>query len=226
MEDVEKRRGMNFLMTTIRHERAVFLWNECKRTEGVLLGVLMQMEALQELDVLQCTGLFDYCSRFLKMTEEQASYFSRVARKAKEVPELKAAIDEGTLTVSKARRIVPVLTQANSAEWIEKASTLKQKDLEREVSRVNPQATVREKLKPVAIDRTALQVGISTATEKAIQRARDILSQKLGRAVSLEEVISAMAETYLDRHDPVRKAARASSSRLAYALVTCPIGYA
>src|SRR5476649_1232473 len=96
LEDVEKRRGMNFLMTTIRHERAVFLWNECKRTEGELLGVLMQMEALRELEVLQCTGLFDYCARFLKMTEEQASYFSRVARKAKEVPELKAAIDEGT----------------------------------------------------------------------------------------------------------------------------------
>ena len=46
---------------------------------------------------------------------------------------LKAAIDDGTLSVSKARRITRVITQANSSEWIAKAVTMKQPELERAV---------------------------------------------------------------------------------------------
>ncbi len=74
------------------------------------------------------------------MSEAQAVYLSKVAQKAKEVPLLKTAIEDGRLTLSKARRIVPVITQDNAEAWVEKAETLPQKALEKKVSEVNPHA--------------------------------------------------------------------------------------
>ena len=38
-----------------------------------------------------------------------------------EVPVLQSAIQSGALSVSKARKIAPVLTLANQDEWVEKA---------------------------------------------------------------------------------------------------------
>ena len=196
-----------------RHEQVKALWNQHIRTEKEILDLLLQMEANDEFSQFDCRNIFDYCVREIKMNEPQAGYFNRVAAKVKEVPTLKAAIDDGTLTVSKARRIARVITEANSSEWIAKAVTLKQPELEREVSAADPKGAVREQIKPVAAEISKLTSAVSLKGEALIKRNQDILSQKLGRAATLQETIEAMAECYNERHDPVRKAERASSRK-------------
>ena len=65
-----------------------------------------------------------------------------------------------------------------------------------------------ESIKPVCKDRLELRVGISAELERKIQRVRDILSQKTSSAAFLESSLQAMVETYLEKHDPVRRAER------------------
>jgi len=48
------------------------------------------------------------------------------------VPLLREVIASGDLSLSKARRIVTVLTKDNCQEWINKANTFKQGPLERQ----------------------------------------------------------------------------------------------
>ena len=97
------------------------------RTEAELLEVLISMMRKKAFLVLGYAGIWDYCKRCLNLSEVQSGYYKRVAEKSEEVPELKEAIEQGTITLSLARRIAPVITSESSGEWIEKASTLKQR---------------------------------------------------------------------------------------------------
>src|SRR6185295_9449765 len=95
-------------------------------------------------------GIFDYYVRRLKLSNAQAFYFKSVAEKSEEVPEVKEAILQGEITLSQARRIVPAINASNHREWIEKAKTLTQDELERVVTEVNPRAHIRETIKPIS----------------------------------------------------------------------------
>ena len=153
---------------------------------------------------------------FLLFSRAQAYYFKTVAEKSEEVPEIKQAVAQGELTLSEARRIVPVLTKENHKEWIEKAKNLPQKELEREVTAANPKAhPVKERIRPVAKEVSELKVPVDPKTEENLTALKDILSQKLGKPATLAEVVAWAAEVARDKFDPVRKAkrSRAISSR-------------
>src|SRR4051794_29571857 len=95
------------------HEKAQQLAITYKKSESELLEVLMQMQEQRLFAALHCTGIFEYGTKVLKLGEAQASYFSRVAAKAKEVPALKDAITRGDISLSQGRRIIPVITREN-----------------------------------------------------------------------------------------------------------------
>lgn len=181
--------------------KARSLAKQYKKCEADLLQVLIEMDRKKTFLPLGYTGLYDYCFRALKLSEAQSAYFAKVAKKSQEVPALQEAIHEGKITLSQARRIVPVVTRENSQEWIEKAARLRQVDLERAVSVVNPQE-VKERLKPVAPTRTELRVGISVELEKKLRRLQDLLGG------SLEEVLEKAVGETLQRRDPIAKAER------------------
>lgn len=126
------------------------------------------------------------------------------------MPELKAAISEGKVHISNARRIVPVLNAQNKELWIEKAARLSQRELEREVVREKPIAqTVQERIRPIADKRSELRAGISEEIEKDIRRVQNILSQKWQKPCSLEQAIEEMTRFYIEKNDPLEKAKRA-----------------
>ena len=155
-------------------EKARNLAKIWKETEGELLDVLMEMRRSKSFLALGFTGVWDYCVRGLKLGEANAFYFKKVAEKAEEVPELKAAIDKGVLSVSQARRIAPVITNQNSETWIAKAAVLKQRELERAVAKVNPSARPPERLKP-----TEIRVGIDPTLEAKIKQVQDLSSRSV-----------------------------------------------
>ena len=192
------------------HEQALGLAKTLLTAESGLLSVLMQMQGVSEFVKLGYTGMFEYCVRGLRLSEAQGSYFVRVAAKSREVPELKAAIDNGELSLSQARRIVSVITVENKAEWIEKAATLKQRDLEKEVAQVNPKAVIREKIRPVAKALNELRVGLTDEQEGLLKQAQDIWSQQTGKAAGLQETLEAALRVFLEKKSPVEKAKRAS----------------
>lgn len=178
-------------------------------TEGEILTTLMEMSRTRAFIELDYTGVFDYCLRALSFSEQQAFYFKKVAEVSVVVPELKEAIVQGELTLSRARRIAPVLTPGNQAEWIEKAKTLKQRDLEKAVTEVNPQAHPIERIRPVAKNVAELRVAIDDETDQDLAVLKDLLSQKLKRPATLKEVIAWATKETREKHDPERKALRA-----------------
>jgi hypothetical protein len=193
---------------TILDTQAKNLAKEYLRTEAELLLVLMDMKRKRVFAELNYSGIFDYCERALKLSRAQAFYFKTVADKSEEVPEIKSALIQGELTLSQARRIAPVVTKENHEQWIEKAKVLPQKELEREVTAVNPKAHVQEKIRPVAKELSELKVPVDRETEENLEMLREILSQKRGKAATLAEVIAWAAETTREKFDPVRKAQR------------------
>jgi glutaredoxin len=193
--------------------RAKSLAKDYLNTESKLLDLLIQMKRKKVFPELNYNSIFDYCERALNLSRAQSFYFKSVAEKSEEIPEIQKAIAQGNLTLSKARRIVPVITPQNQEAWIEKARTLTQKVLEREVIEVNPKARVIEKLKPVAPKLSELKVGITTETEAHLKRLQKIYSQKKQRFVSLAEVVALMAKSVLEKEAPERRLERAEKRK-------------
>ncbi|MBI4405484.1 MAG: HNH endonuclease [Deltaproteobacteria bacterium] len=189
--------------------KAKTLAGDYLRTEAELLCVLMEMRRRRIFLELNCSGIFEYCERILKLSKAQSYYFKSVAETAEKVPELKQAVTQGELSLSQARRIAPILTAENQKQWIEKAKTLPQTALEKEVAAVNPSAHPKEKIKPVAKKLSELKVPIDDETESNLLALKDILSQKLGRNATLCDVIAFAAKVTREKFDPIEKAKRA-----------------
>lgn len=120
------------------HQRALEAAKRFFQAEADLLELLQEIDACKGFRNLGHTSLFSYAVNALKLSESTALNFINVARKAVQVPALKEAIQQGNLSVCKARKIVPVLTTQNQAEWIEKAKTLPTRKLEKEIAKVAP----------------------------------------------------------------------------------------
>jgi len=134
---------------------------------------------------LEYASLFEYGVKALGLSEANTYAFIQVARAAREVPALKAAIQTGNLTVSKAKRIAPVITRENQEDWIAKAQTLSKASLEKEIARSNPEIEVTERSRYVTTERLELKLGVSEALLEKLKRIQDILSQKMQAPASL-----------------------------------------
>ena len=197
--------------TQIIHTNNLKLAKTILLSEGELLSSLMEMQKRRLFGELGCTGIFDYCLRHLRFCESQAIYYKRIAEASATVPEIKAAVVQGELSISKARRITSVITPANHQEWIHNAQTMKQKELERAVSIANPQAHPIERIKPVARNVSELRVAIDDETDRNLEILKELLSQKLKRAATLADVIAWAAKETRQKFDPEKKAERSAA---------------
>jgi len=209
---------MSLLMnkeTSLRlHERAVSVARKYKTEETELLDIFQELDRTRAFLDLGYSSLYQYALKALELSEGTVSNLIVVARKSKALPELKAAVARGEMTLSNARRIAPVLNLENKSEWIEKAKGLPQKKLEQELARAYPKETAREQIKYTSRDRVDLQINISSAVIELARRVQNLLSQKTSRAVKLEEALETVLKEYVERHDPLEKAKRAKNREL------------
>jgi hypothetical protein len=197
-------------MQTIKqiHEEAVHSAKHFRKSESMLLESIIKVERHRVFEKMSFPSVFKYCVEALRLTEGHSYALIGVARKSREVPELKSLIDEGKLHVSNARRIVSVITPENKEVWLEKATTLSQRNLEREVVKENPKALPKERIRPVTESRSQLTLAISTELEAKLRRAMDLVAQKNRKAPTMEDTLEVILESYLEKHDLVRKAKR------------------
>ncbi len=190
------------------HQKALLAAKHFHQSEASLIDILQELDDKKLFIHMGFASLFDYAIKALKLSEANASNFITVARKSKSVPELKAAIKSQAITVSKARKITPVLTPNNSAHWLELAKTLPKEKLEKAVAKVRPQTLTPERAKYVTETRLELKMGVSENLLAKLRRAQDLVSQSTKKPASFEEVLEAALTQYLDRNDPVEKARR------------------
>jgi len=197
----------------ILHQKALEIAGRFRKCEFELLEILQKMDQKKGFIQLGYSSLFVYAVEALKLSEANASNFIAVARKAREIPALKSEIEKGTITVSKARKITPVLNKENQTQWLQKASSLPTRKLEQEVAKVAPETAVRERAKYVAENRLELKIGVSEALMKKLRRAQDLVSNSLRKPARLEETLEQILNLYLEKKDPVQKAKRVSAKQ-------------
>ena len=167
-----------------------------------LLENVQRMDEARVWDRLDYRSLFHYCLKRLKLSESTTSAFISVARKSTSVSELKEAVIKGTLTLSQAKRVVSVIESSNASMWLEKASMLKQRELEREVAATLSSPALKEKLKPVGGEMSELRLILPERMRIKLERLVEI------RGCSMLEAFEFAMEETLKRHDPLRKAER------------------
>lgn len=190
------------------HLRAVEASRRYKKAEAELVGILDEVDTHRVFLEKGCSSLFQYVVNELGLSENVAYNLIAVSRKAREIPGLRTEIEKGTISLSNARKIVPILTQKNASEWLKKASELSQRQLEREVVKVRPQQATPERASYVTPMRVRLELGLFEKDMLKLRRVQDLLSQARGRAASLEESLVALMDEYLERHDPLENAKR------------------
>ena len=195
-------------MTNELHEKAMGLAKTYRESESELLNTLVIMGEENLFNRMGYTGTYGYVLNALKLGEAQAHYFSKVSWKARVIPELREAITKGGLSVSMARRICPVIEKENCTEWIHAALHLKQRALEEKVSAANPRARVLQGIKPVAKEVHEMRVPLTSEEREMIEKVQDLVSQRTGKAATLQDTLREMALLYLERNDPVKKAER------------------
>jgi hypothetical protein len=186
------------------HLKALEAAKHYQASEVSLLQILEQIDREKVYLVMGYNSLFIYCVEALRLSESQSYSFMTVCRKSKEVPELKKEIENGGLTLSKARRIVPVLTKENHSEWIEKAKTLPKAELEKEVAKVSPfSVKIKEQVRVISEDRVSLKLDLSEVTLKKLKRAQMLLINKRRKNLNLEESLNELLDGFLQKNDPL-----------------------
>ncbi len=196
------------------HENALNRAKKYLIAESALLAAIIEVDSDKTFEKFGLTHLTPYCVKHLGLSEDVAACFVRVARKSRQVPELKDAIDEGRISVTKAKTIASVITPENQNGWIAKAETLSKEKLEQAVAANSPQSKKPEKAKPTGPNRVRVEFELSETEMALFRRAQELLYQKGGKSVSLAEVQAELLSVFLDKHDPLRKAQRAKDKKL------------
>lgn len=195
-------------MNQLIHERAVLAAQSFRKAEAELLDALRAVEEAGVFAAMGYPSLFVYATHELRLTEAVAYASIQVMRKAREVPELREKIISGELSVSTARKIVPVLNATNQGQWLKKATELSSRILEKEVARENPRAATVEKAKYTSDRRIALNIGVDESLMLKFRQAQNLVSGSIQAPASMEATLEQITEFYLKHKDPVRKAER------------------
>jgi len=189
--------------------RSLLLAQNLKQNYADLTAVLIAMHRQKLFVKHGFTGVFTYCQEELELSDAQSYYFQKVVQSAVNVPKLEAAVTSGELSLSQARRIVPVISKSNAAEWIEKAKALPQRELERAVAAVNPMADHVERIRLVSETQAEIQLTVSHEVAALLRRVQELESQRTKKSASLEDVLKMLTTNHVEKHDPVKKAERA-----------------
>lgn len=197
----------------IIHQQALRAARLYKKSQHELLLAIQLVDSKRVFLKVGYKNLYDYCMKCLLLSEGTTYALIRVARKSVEIPEIEQAIAQGTLSLSHAKTLLPVIKKENKTEWLEKAKSMSVRNLEKEVAQTKPELLIREQLKVVAENRVKLECGLSPKALEIIERAKALLAQKTGKPINLEAAIELVFSDYLKRHDPLLKQER---------VATCP----
>ena len=195
------------------HNQILYQAKVHRKSEARLIDLLQKADSKRLYLHRGHSSLFRYVCDELGYSEAMTSNLITVARKAREIPALKEEIRQGNLSVSKLRKVCPVIDQKNQEQWIAAVKTSNTRELEQMVAAVRIDHTPRESLRAVAKNTSRLSIDICEESREKLERLKDLLSSKEGRDCSLQEVLDFALETTIDRHDPIRKAERASKRK-------------
>jgi hypothetical protein len=191
------------------HNQGLHAAKNYRRAEYEMVRLLSLLSESRGYLLYRAENLRQYAVCLWHLPENAAADLVTVAKKSLEVPALLEALHEQKTTVSKLRKICPVLTKDNCKEWIELAIESPARTIEKAVAMAKPETERREMVTYKTGDRLELVTSVSEELWLKLKCVQDLLSQKLKRPASIEEALTAMTDNYLQKHDPVLRADRA-----------------
>jgi hypothetical protein len=195
------------------HERAIYLAKQYRALETELIEVLQQVDRLKIYKRVGKNSLFVYATEALGLDKAVAYALITVARKSKDVPELKAALQKNRITLSAASRIVSSLTSDNANELIKFAEKHTRDELDQELAKRNPKSAVRDRMKPVAEELVEVKMTMTRRAFEKMKRVESLEAQKQ-KSTKWGDISEASYDAYLEKNDPVLKAERSTKRKL------------
>ncbi len=187
------------------HEKIIDVKNKIQNLEANFIELLVENDRIRLYRKLNCSSLFVYAVKILGLSESSAYSYISVARKTCEVSELKAAIRDGELSISKASRIVSVLNKENATQLIGFAKTHSKRELELEVAKINPKTKSPDTAKTISQNLVQLSGCVSKDIYQKYLRVQSLLASKKARHVGFEDILDAALSEYIEKHDPIAK---------------------
>lgn len=196
---------MNAKQKTI-HDQAIKISKLFRQCEVDLVEILSQAEINKVHHALDKPSMFVYATEELGLSDATAYSSIAVARKSRQFAALRTALEQQTLSVSKASRIVSILDKENVDELVDFASKNTQRKIDFEVARRNPKS-VRDKVTPISEDYVVISLTVHEDDLKNFERAQAVTGLRGG------EAFAKILNRFLDIKDPVRKADRATRKK-------------
>ncbi len=188
------------------HERAKVIVKTLGKNESDLIEILEEVVRHKVYRAYNYPNFFIYLTMSHGLSESRAKEFSSVVSAVMKFDRLKMALASGKISLSKARRIAPVLEERNQEEWISKAQKNNHRALEKHVTGKNPESNFYESYRFISANRLEVKI-IMTQTEfESFKRAQDLLCQKRKLPVSLRGTINHLTSEFMRSEDPVQKA--------------------
>jgi hypothetical protein len=193
---------MKHLSSSELLSRAKSLVAEERRAQVALIEHLEEIQRRRLYAELGYTSLWDFATRYLGLSEGAAQRRIQAMRLVREVPEAKAAIETGALSLSNAAKVQSFrqnerkLGRPSDAQaLVEQVQGLSQRECEQRLFEISPEALPRERERIVSAEaERELKVVVSAALYDKLQRIRGLIAHAKPDA-SYAELLECMAET-------------------------------
>ena len=114
---------------------------------AALIRSLIELDARRLYLAESCGSLFKYCTDVLHLSEDAAYNRIEVAETARRLPAVLDALEDGSLTLTAARRLGPHLTEENCAGVLAAAKFRSKSAIEELIARLSPRPDVKATLR-------------------------------------------------------------------------------
>ena len=186
-----------------------------------LIRGLVELDARGDHLTHGYSGVWDFLVRHLHYSNAAASRRYKAMKCAKKFPEVLSMLRKHETNLSALAIAEATLDRAEDArELLGEIRGKSQRQVETIVARRNPKARRRERVKRVAVKKTAepdlftsaaevevedcvhLSFDVGEATYEDLQKAKAILSRKMPQGVTLDALLEELLACYLDHHAP------------------------
>jgi hypothetical protein len=191
------------------HQEGLAISEQWTLCQAKMIQILSELYQNKIYLFLKCESLKNYAILFWQLPEHTAADLVTVAKKACEIPEMISVLKERKTTVSKLRKICPVITAETQKEWLDLSCECTSRMIEKTVATFQNKGITQERCRYTSEKEVEVQVGISEETFLQLEQIKDLLSQKNQKPSDLREVLDYLSSLGLEKLDPVRKAQRA-----------------
>jgi hypothetical protein len=198
----------------IWHDQGIQLSNTHAKSQWQMVEVLSKIEENHGYAYFHCSSLREYAILYWNLSENVASDMVTVAKKSIHVPQIIEALKNGRGTLSKIRKVCPVIDETNYQKWLDLVKECTSRIIEKTVALAKPETAVIEKVKYTSAHVLEVTHGMTEEIYLELQRVQDLLCQKEQRTVSRSEALQYLIHLGLETLDPIRKAKRAAERKV------------